>query len=579
MKPTGFTMSHHKTYLLGAILVTFFSFVLMACGGGGGGGGTIVSTRDSIRPLSAEFTSRKAVAYSPYRTAVDVGGLSGEVIPEANIKQDLDLLVAAGFGLIRIFDSSDKVARQTLNVIRQNNLNIKVMLGMYMQNGDETFNQAEITRGVALAKTYSDIVIAVSVGNENQVYWSFNPIPLSLMVGYTAKVRAQIVQPVTSDDNWAFYAQAPRDMLDVIDFVSMHTYPELDTVFNPNVWDWRQKSIPAASRAAAMMDAAISSAKNEYNMVRSYLDSKNMAAMPVVIGETGWNAENQGSLKYRAHPVNQKMYYERLRAWADASRTGAGPKAIFYFEAFDEPWKKSDDKWGLFNVRREARYVIQNLNPASATWKYEPGTYSDTDAVYYAPPVVSAAITENKYTLYSEAALGASEKRETWFGTVRMDAFGNSALYPEINTSAAPNDGIRSIAASPAPESYGWGLLIQSNPGGAAANLSNFANGNINFSVKTTYAGKIEIGLSTDTDQNGAQEAFLQIQNGQYGYCNTANWCQVSIPVQSFLAANPKLDLSLVLSRFIIADRFAITKNTQISGLPVVAIDGVYWSK
>ena len=30
----------------------------------------------------------------------------------------------------------------------------------------------------------------------------------------------------------------------------------------------------------------------------------------------------------------------------------------FVFEAFDEPWKQSDDKWGLFNVQRQARFVI-----------------------------------------------------------------------------------------------------------------------------------------------------------------------------------------------------------------------------
>jgi hypothetical protein len=49
--------------------------------------------------------------------------------------------------------------------------------------------------------------------------------------------------------------------------------------------------------------------------------------------------------------------------------------------------------------------------------------------------------------------------------------------------------------------------------------------------------------------------------------------------VQAFITANPKIDLRLVLSRFVIADRFAITKNTQTSGLPNVALDGIYWSK
>ena len=53
----------------------------------------------------------------------------------------------------------------------------------------------------------------------------------------------------------------------------------------------------------------------------------------------------------------------------------------------------------------------------------------------------------------------------------------------------------------------------------------------------------------------------------------------MSIPLKDFAAANPKLDLSLVLSRFIIADRFDKTGNFQRSGLPKIWIDGIYWAK
>ena len=99
-----------------------FTLVIAACGGGG----TTPVSGVQVRPLSSEYSSRKAVSYSPYRTATSVSGLAAEVIPAANIKQDLDLLVAGGFGLIRMFDSSDKVAKATLQVIRANRLNIKV---------------------------------------------------------------------------------------------------------------------------------------------------------------------------------------------------------------------------------------------------------------------------------------------------------------------------------------------------------------------------------------------------------------------------------------------------------------------
>ncbi len=574
MKFTSFNaVSPRARWLVSAGIAFAFAAVLVACGGGG----TTPYSGVQVRPLSAEFSARKAVAYSPYRTAVNEAGLAGEVIPEANIKQDLDLLLAAGFGLIRVFDSDDKVGKGTLQVIRKYGLDIKVQLGIYIKSGDDAYNQAQLARSVALANQYSDIVLAVSVGNENMVVWSFNKVAPDVMGGYLKKVRDQIAQPVTTDDNWLFWASAPNTITDVIDFASLHTYPELDTVFSPGLWDWQQKDKPAAARAAAMMDAAITLARDQYAAARSHLDRKGLTGIPITIGETGWNAVDLGRLAFRAHPVNQKMYYDRLAAWAAEGKAGAGPKAVFYFEAFDEAWKQGDDKWGLFNAQRQARYVIQALNPPSSSWVYEPGTYTAADALYFVPPVVNAAITEAKYTLYTEAPLTSSEVRPAG---LRWDAFdGTTATFPEVNTTAAPGDGSKSLEITPQPKDYGWGLLRQS-PTSATDNLSNFAaTGTLHFWIKTTYAGKIEIGISSDTQERAAVEAFLQIGNGNYGYCNSGVWCEVSIPLKDFTAVNPKLDLSLVLSRFVIADRYAFTGNTQRTGLPTLNIDGIYWAK
>ena len=79
-----------------------------------------------------------------------------------------------------------------------------------------------------LANQYPDIVSAVRVGNEAMVYWSVNPIPANAMRNYILRVRAAVKQPVTTDDNWAFFAkseifqQDPQPVLDAIDFVAMH---------------------------------------------------------------------------------------------------------------------------------------------------------------------------------------------------------------------------------------------------------------------------------------------------------------------------------------------------------------------
>jgi exo-beta-1,3-glucanase (GH17 family) len=563
-----------------AALAGLLAAVLVACGGGGTTPITGVQPQQ-IRPLSADFTARKAIAYSPYRTAANEAGLAGEVIPKANIKQDLDLLLAAGFRLIRLFDSDDKVAKQTLEVIADNNLNMKVQLGVYIQSGADAANQANLARAVALAKQFKDIVLAVSVGNETMVSWSFNKSTPEVMAGYIRKVRDQITQPVTTDDNYAFWASAPLAITDVIDFASLHTYAELDTYFDPTRWEWKRKDVPAAQRAEAMMNAAMVETRRQYDEARVFLDSRGLSNIPITIGETGWNAVDLGRLNFRAHPANQKMYLDRLATWAAEGRTGAGPKAVFYFEAFDEPWKQGDDKWGLFNKDRQARYAIQAINannsPAgSATWVWEPGAYTDTDAVYFKPAVVNPAIAENKFTLYTDLPLGASEFRPTG---LFWDAFdGNTVFAPEVATAYAPGDATHSIEITPTPASFGWGFLRQSHTG-VTDNLSAYAStGTLHFWISTTYPGKIEIGIGTDTVDREAQEAYLQIQPGNYGYCNTGAWCQVSIPLRDFIAKNPKLDLSLVLSRFIISDVYSRTGNAPGSTAKLY-IDGIYWAK
>ena len=190
--------------------------------------------------------------------------------------------------------------------------------------------------------------------------------------------------------------------------------------------------------------------------------------------------------------------------------------------------------------------------------------------------MVNAAITANKYTLYTDVTPGASEVRPTG---LNWDAFdGNTAARNEFSPNFGPGDAPNGLEITPQPASFGWGLLRQS-PTAATDNLSNYAaTGKLNFWVRTTYPGKIEIGVSTDNQDREPQEAYLQLQPGNYGYCNTDAWCQVSIPLQDFIAKNPKLDLSLVLARFIIADVYSRTGNVP-GNTSRVYLDGIHWSR
>ena len=383
-----FGTTRHR--LLGALLIAA-SALLSGCGGGSSDA-TPGTTTHALRALDSEFTTRKAVSYSGYR-----GSDRSTAPTSGQILEDLNLLVQGNFRLIRLFDSTDEHALKTLQVIRDNKLDIKVQLGIWISGAkasQDAANQAEIERGVALANGFKDIVLAVSVGNETMVDWSGLQVPPADMAAYISAVRGRITQPVTTDDNWAFFANDQGKyqtdvVLSEIDYVSMHTYPLADTPYG--LWDWKQTSVAAKDRAVAMMDAAIEKAKKDYTAVANYVAAR-QPGMPIVIGETGWKSSATGGESQRAHPVNQKMYFERLAGWKD------GPKAVFYFEAFDEPWKGGDDGWGLFDVNRLAKYVVYDLYPAQR----ESADYALSDAVYFIPAEANPRITANLYTLFAD---------------------------------------------------------------------------------------------------------------------------------------------------------------------------------
>ena len=579
-----------KSYL-SLLMAASMALVLIGCGGGG----VVPSNGVQVRALSADFGTRKAVSYSPYRsTSTDGNNFQNEVVTTANVLQDLRLLQDGGFTLIRLFNSSDAMAKVILETIKNNNLDIKVMLGVWIQSGNPGgINEAEIARAVSLANNYKSIVLALSVGNETMVNWSFNPVSVADMVKYINAVRSQVTQPVTTDDNWAFFAKAnnnqePKAILNAVDFVAMHTYPLADSVHDANKWNWQQTDKPANLRAEAMMDAAIAAAKSDFNAVRSYMDSLGLTNTPIVIGETGWKAVASGGENYRAHPVNQKMYFERLTAWSNSS-AAAKPKSIFYFVAFDEPWKKADDKWGLFNVDRKARYVVQSLYPNSI---WESGAYTSADALYFIPTQSNGTITANRYTVFSDINTAGEVRPSESILWVGWDSPA-TAYAGSSSLSFAAGDGPNSLEITPAPTSWGWGMIAALQT--SADDLSQFATtGKLNFSIKTTYPGKIEFGFLTGTTTAGsAYDVYLTVDpaNNPYGYVNDGTWRNVSIPISAITprgamaygmtdASKSKLDLSKVTNPLVIADRYEKTgKSNNSNDRTKIYIDNVYWSK
>ena len=296
-----------------------------------------------------------AVAYSGFREGQHPDRGDGAVNPSAaEILEDLQILIAHEFGLIRLYDSGEN-SRTTLELIRQHDLPMKVLLGMWLEAEfsnhegcpwldepipDEELavntlrNAAELRRGVDLAMKYDDIVIAVNVGNEALVEWNDHMVPLENMVAYVLQVKAAIDQPVTVADNYEWWIRDGAPLAAVVDFIGVHTYPA-----------WEEKTI----------DEALPYTIENIDRVRAALPDK-----PIAILEAGW-ASVAIEFGDRANESDQARYYRELDDWATTTNT-----TVFFFEAFDEPWKGDPDNplgaekhWGLFNVDRTPKQVLR----------------------------------------------------------------------------------------------------------------------------------------------------------------------------------------------------------------------------
>ena len=296
-----------------------------------------------------------AVAYSGFREGQHPDRGDGAVNPTAEeILEDLEILVAHDFHLIRMYDSGENT-RQTLELIRQHDLPVEVVVGIWLDAEfsnhegcpwldepipDATLaanalkNAAELQRGIELAKRFDDVVVAVNVGNEALVEWNDHMVPLEQVIAYVRQVKGAIAQPVTVADNYVWWTRNGAPLAAEVDFLAGHTYPV-----------WEGKTI----------DEGLSFTIENVDGVRAALPDK-----PLVVFEAGW-ATVASEFGERASEANQARYYDEMRRWASETNT-----TVFFFEAFDEPWKGDSDNplgaekhWGVFNVDRTPKEVMR----------------------------------------------------------------------------------------------------------------------------------------------------------------------------------------------------------------------------
>ncbi|MFT4974760.1 MAG: exo-beta-1,3-glucanase (GH17 family) [Myxococcota bacterium] len=276
------------------------------------------------------------ISYGPFREGQRPGG------PEPTAEQILEDLqiIAERWHLLRFY-SSQGPAETILRTIRDEQLPIVVMVGAWIAPDAPESNAAEVASAIRLARAYPEQVAAVSVGNESQVFWSGHRSPPEVLISHIRTVRAGIEQPVTTADDYNFWNKPEsHDVAREVDFLLLHAYAM-----------WNQQPLDEAVPWTA---ATVSSIQAEH------------PELVVVIGETGWATElnPEGSevqyIKAPAGEAEQATFYAGFTAWA--AEAGV---PYFYFEAFDEPWKGSDDPrevekhWGLFEVDRTPKPALE----------------------------------------------------------------------------------------------------------------------------------------------------------------------------------------------------------------------------
>jgi len=296
-----------------------------------------------------------AIAYSGFREGQHPDRGDGAINPsEEETLEDLEILVKEGFGLIRLYDSGEN-SEMVLEVIRQNALPIKVLLGIWLDaeisnhegcswltepiapeelEENRLKNVAEVKHGIELSNTYSDIIVAVNVGNEALVDWNDHMVTLDSIIAYVREVKAGIEQPVTVADNYVWWIREGAPLAAELDFIGVHTYPA-----------WENKTID---------EALAFTIQNIEDVHAALPDSK------IAILEAGW-ATTAVEFREQASEENQLRYYNEILAWATSVNT-----TVFFFEAFDEPWKGhlenadgAEKHWGIYFVDRTPKKVMQ----------------------------------------------------------------------------------------------------------------------------------------------------------------------------------------------------------------------------
>lgn len=299
------------------------------------------------------FEWGRAICYSGYRQ--EQSPKTATYPTYEQIKEDLTLLNELGFKYLRMYDPI-RYAEETCKVIRDCGFDMQLMLGPGLisevnnpgcpwnktnYSEEELKQRAErndrnIDELIRIANENSDVINAVSVGNENTPQWGENNVPIERLISFARRLKEGTGKPVTFNEG-VYEWEHLKQLADELDIISIHSYP----LWNGNT-----------------VEEALEVNKIWYKKVKEWYPGK-----PIVFSEVGWATDCADFKQMRegqANEENQKKYYEEFWKWSDREQI-----ISYMFEAFDEPWKggnrpnEAEKHWGILNEDRTPKLVLK----------------------------------------------------------------------------------------------------------------------------------------------------------------------------------------------------------------------------
>lgn len=290
------------------------------------------------------FRYKKAICYSGYRN--NQSPITRVYPSYEQVKEDL-LILEKEYDFIRMYDPYDH-AKIVLECIRQEKINLKVMLGMDLAaeysnpncpwikqnlsideiNRNIYHNEESLKLLINLANKYEEEIIFLAAGNEARPSWGDNLVTNERIVYFINELKKNCKQPVSYCEGWDLWIGQIDPIIEAVDFLSIHIYPM-----------WNKVSI----------NEAVEYTIEKFKKVEAYTNK------PCIITEMGWatSSTNNEMIIEEANVNNQNIYINQMEKFLIEN-----DKLGFFFEAFDEPWKggsnplEAEKNWGVYCLDR-----------------------------------------------------------------------------------------------------------------------------------------------------------------------------------------------------------------------------------